>query len=177
MLQDVSFYYKGALITSDSGKTIDPAILPVQAGALLATFQYAPGNTAKSVTGTTFAAFDSANLQTGSFTAPASGNVLVTVTCVAKTSASTVLSLALAAHGTVSPLVANSVNYQESVTNSTKSIMVRFYVTGLTPGTSYNFDLLGASGTGTYTIQCLGSTSTTGGGTAGGPVVFTVQAA
>ena len=47
------------------------------------------------------AAFSSANVNTGSFMAPASGTVVVTVSCViTMATANTNYSLALAAHGT-----------------------------------------------------------------------------
>lgn len=52
-----------------------------------------------------------------------------------------------------------------------------FLVTSLTSGTSYNFDLMFCTNSGTLTVQAFGVTSTTptDGGT-GAPVVMTVQA-
>lgn len=185
MLQDVSFYYKGALITSDSGKTIDPALLPVQAGSLLAASQYAPASqTSLTMTGTTgpaaaLAAFDSTHINTGSFTAPASGNVLVTASCNIKAStAAAVCNIGLCAHGTVTPVVGVTNGFQVGAANSTQSYSFRWLVTGLTSGTSYNLDLVGSMFTNaaTMTLVAFGQTATTPAGSAGGPVVMTVQA-
>ena len=51
-----------------------------------------------------------------------------------------------------------------------------FVVTGLTPGNSYQFDLLGAAtSTATVTLWCQGLTSTAV-GNLGAPAVMTVQA-
>ena len=53
---------------------------------------------------------------------------------------------------------------------------VLFYVSGLTPGTSYQLDLLGAAQSGTtVTIYAQGLTAMTI-GNRGGPVIMTVEA-
>jgi len=113
---------------------------------------------------------------TGSFTAPASGHVLVTVALTAKASPASVAGLALAATGTVTPIVGTTV--QPGLTTVYQTLMAPFYVTGLTSGNSYNFDVLYAVNSGgTVTASFNNNTSTTVTVTGGGPAVVTVVAA
>lgn len=136
---------------------------------------YAPGTlTNLTVASTTLAAVSSANVNTGSFTAPVSGSVVVEAQAVEFNSAGANTAYALAAHGTVTPVVGNAAVFGSSTAGRPRP--VKFLVTGLTPGTSYNFDLLFACASGTTTVAALGTTSTTPTGTVGGPVVMTVQA-
>jgi hypothetical protein len=145
---------------------------------LCAPNQYAPGaRTEPSVSSTTLAAFDSGVICTNSFTAPASGAVVVTLSAVMEqsTGADEVM-LALAAVGTVTPVIGFTQTIALNGTTTPDQVTADFYVTGLTPGTSYQFDLLGAAtSTTTVKIFAQGLTSTTL-GNVGGPVVMTVQA-
>jgi hypothetical protein len=161
-----------------------PAWGTIAAGDLPGSFlctpsQYAPASPASlTVTGTTFAAFSSLNVNTGSFTAPASGSVIVTAMFVAELTATAYGNVALAAHGTVTPLVSNVITWNDLSSLNGRPVSCTLLVTGLTPGTSYNLDLVGASGTvsDVVTIVAYGSTSTTGATTSAAPVVMTVQA-
>jgi hypothetical protein len=150
---------------------------PVSGGYLCAPVSYAPGSrTAVTVNSTTMAAWSSANITTGSFTAPPSGSVVVTADiCALSNSVSgDVTGFGLAAHGTVTPLVANAITIQAINTNFHKVTLV-FVVTGLTPGT-YQFDLLGCcTSATTSTIEAQGQAGTAV-GLSGGPVTMTVQA-
>ena len=148
---------------------------------LVAPSKYAPGTLATlSVAGTTFAAFSSANVNTGSFTAPPSGSVLVTASFVGNIQTGTAgMAVGLAAHGTTTPLVSEIVEWAESAANVNRPYVATFLVTGLTPGTAYNFDLMGATGSGSdaFQILALAQTSTTlTGANRGAPVIITTQA-
>lgn len=148
-------------------------------GAYVATpVQYAPGSlTALTVSSATMSAFSSSNVNTGSFLAPASGTVVVTVSCViTMATANQNFSLGLAAHGTTSPLLSNVVTVETSSAAQKLPYQFTFIVGSLTPSSSYSLDLVGAIATGSVTIQALGSTSTTPTGTIGGPVTLITQA-
>jgi hypothetical protein len=142
--------------------------------------QYAPNGVASlSVTGTTFAAFSSANVNTGAFTAPASGSALVTASFVAfLATPSTEFNVGLAAHGTITPMVGFVIAFQDTVASVGRLYTPQFLVTGLTPGTSYNLDLMGACGAAgdVVTISANGQSSTTSRNFNSGPVLMTVQA-
>ncbi|HXO24751.1 MAG TPA: hypothetical protein VN870_09220 [Streptosporangiaceae bacterium] len=130
-------------------------------------------------TSATFSAIDSGVICTGSFVAPASGEVIVTVSSmVAKLSAAGQGAFALAAEGTVTPLVASMIEHGLNTTTSPLSLT--FPVTGLTPGNSYQFDVLFAVASSlTLTVNAFAQTGTTigsGSGNVGGPIVVTVQA-
>lgn len=131
-----------------------------------------------SVTGTTMAAFATGVLSTPSFTAPASGAVVVTVSCCTTVSASFAYSLALAAHGSVTP-GCNVLTGGDSSNAIHGPKTWKFYLSGLTPGASgLVYDLIGAtaSSSDTLSIECLGTTSATPTGTVGGPFMVEVQA-
>jgi hypothetical protein len=136
---------------------------------------YAPGSqTVLTTTSATLAAVSSANVNTGSFVAPASGKVMITVFLIGENSGGDATSYALAAHGTVTPVVGNTITWTEA--GSLRPRLLKFLVTGLTAGSSYNFDLLWAVAGGTGQIDALGGTSTTPTGTNGAPVTMEVQA-
>jgi hypothetical protein len=143
--------------------------------------QYAPVSlTPLAVAGTTFAAFSSANVNTGSFLVPASGSFVVTVTFVAQTAtAVTGVAVALAAHGGVTPLIGNSIQWLDPNITSFNPHCLQFVVTGQTPGASLNLDLVGATGSAsdalTIAAQTLTSTTLVAGNRAG-PVTMMVQA-
>lgn len=139
---------------------------------------YAPGTrTTLSVTTTTMAAWSTGNVCTNSFVAPASGSVMVTFSGVMATSASgNTAGLALAAKGTVTPVVGQAVTIGMAGTTVPFPVTVQFLVTGLTPGSSYQFDLLGAvTSAATAFIYAQGQSSTAL-ASPGGPAVMTVQA-
>lgn len=143
---------------------------------------YAPvGLTTIAITSTTFVAVSSANISTGAFTAPPSGNVLVTASFVSScATAVTGNGVALAAHGTTTPLIGNTWEWLEPSITTVTPKTVPFLVTGLTPGTSYNLDLMAATGSAadafTFYVGALNSTTLTAGNRTG-PVTMTVQAA
>jgi hypothetical protein len=104
---------------------------------------------------------------------------VVSVSLVAQTSVSnSQLAFGLAAHGTVTPLVCSGVMFDDNGTSIGRMYSFEFIVTGLTPGTSYNFDLLAATGSGTLSVFAQSNTSVTptfGSGNQA-PVTLTVQA-
>lgn len=156
---------------------------PVPGQYLCAPSQYAPaGQTALTTTSATMSAVSSANVNTGSFTAPPSGNVLVTVTLIMQVSSSgDAVGFGLAAHGTVVPMVGYVPAWKEPVTTQPFVRTLQFLVTGLTPGASCNFDLMFAVASGgTLTVYANNQTGTSpnlSNAGVGGPVVMTVQAA
>ena len=140
---------------------------------------YAPGTqTALAASTTTMAAFSSANLNTGAFTAPASGSVVVSANFAGQFSAAAGAAIGLAAHGTVTPIVGNEFAINDSAANITRTYQAAFLVTGLTAGTSYNLDLVGCATSGqSFSILAQAVTSTTPTvATHGGPATMTVQA-
>jgi hypothetical protein len=144
---------------------------------LCAPHVYAPvGQTTKSVSTTTMAAFDSTNVQTGNFIAPPSGIVMVSLRCALGSVLGIFAAFGLAAHGTVTPMVCNSHLFQVW-TGDIMPLAIDFYVSGLTPGSTYNFDLLGCVSASSAAIYAFGESSTTptlAAGGLGAPVVLTV---
>jgi hypothetical protein len=142
---------------------------------------YGPGTqTLLTATTTTMAAFSSANVNTGSFVAPASGSVVVTATFSPGMSvAANQCAVGLADHGTTN-MRGNISAMEISSVSSITPVSIEFLVTGLTSGTSYNFDLMGCcTSTDTLTIYAIGvstSTPALNAGGRGGPVTMTVQA-
>jgi hypothetical protein len=162
------------------GTWVNPSVTGgTVSGSFIATpTVYAPGSiTPLTVSSSTLAAFSSANVNTGSFTAPASGTVVVTVSClITMTTANTNYSLALAAHGTATPLLGTTITCETSSAAIKLLNGLTFVVSSLTPSASYTLDLLGAIAAGSLSIQALGSTSTTPTGTIGAPVTMIVEA-
>jgi hypothetical protein len=151
-------------------------IAPVSGRYLCTPTSYAPGTqTAFTVTSNSYSAVSSANVNTGSFTAPASGSVVVGASLVSQMSASANLAFSLATHGSTSALC-NGIISAESVTASPKLRTMEFVVTGLTASQSYNLDLIAAVGSGTLTVFAYGTTGNAPTGTAGAAVAMTVQA-
>lgn len=137
---------------------------------------YAPaGQTQLSVNSTTMAAFSSGVVCTGPFAAPASGSVLVTLTCVMQTSvAGAIVGLGLAAAGTVTPVI-GPVAAAQGLTTTAITVTAQFPLSGLVPGQVYNLDLLGAvTSADTAAIFALGGAGTAL-GAKGAPVIMTVQ--
>lgn len=140
---------------------------------------YAPaGQTIKGVSAATMAAVFSTSINTGSFVAPASGAVLVTVNCMAGSASGTFVAFGLAAHNTVTPIIGQEQVFEFS-TSDIVPLTLQFYVSGLTPGTTYNFDLLAAASTGAINVYANNQNSTTptlSGLGVGGPCVITTIA-
>ena len=148
-------------------------------GQILAASAYAPASPViETVNSATFAAFDSANLQTGPFTVPPSGSILVRANFVAaQLSNTTGIALAVAAHGTVTPILGYAPQFSDAVLSLYLLYAVAIPVMGLTPGATLNLDLLGAVGLGSFNIQAAGYTANPiTAANRGAPVVLIVEA-
>lgn len=158
-----------------------PAWAVVSGQYLCTPTQYAPASlTTLSTSSPTMAAVSSANVNTGSFIAPASGSVVVESSFVAyATSSAAIMFFGLAAHGTVSPIIGNITSTTITSSYSSLTYRMRFLVTGLTAGSTYNFDLMFGVSSASYTlnINAFGqSTATPSTSSAGAPVTMSVQA-
>ena len=126
-------------------------------------------------------AISSSNVNTGSFTAPPSGSVVVTASFVGQIGTGSVgYGFGLLGHGT-STLYGSMIVDSDSTTGIRRAKTLPFLVTGLTAGTSYNFDLgIVTSAGDVYTIYAFAPTAASnpnlGSGGQGAPVVMTVQA-
>ena len=150
-------------------------------GQFLATSRYAPGTqTTFTVSTTTLAAYGSGTISTPTFTAPASGNVLITVNAMFVTSAAGVYyTAALAQSGSITPL-SDIIQSESPSAGFALQTALPFMMSGLTAGSAYTFDLVGSATSGqtaaiwaytqTVTNATLGATGK------GAPVVVTVQA-
>ena len=120
----------------------------------------------------------SASIITGTFTAPSSGAVMVSVfMTIQATGVLAQCVFGLCEHGTTSPMLADNV-IMEPPLNAVLPVHLVFETTGLVAGSSHNFDVMYASsGTVVLSVLALGNTGTapTGSGP-GGPVLITVQA-
>ena len=166
----------GTVTVAASGATTAIVTYAGVSGNSLTGCAYVSGSATGTVATGGAVTLTSAAAQTGSFTAPPSGSVVVGVNCVTQLTGSDVAAFALAAHGTVSPVVGNTITCEQSSLNNIAPTQLTFLVTGLTAGDSYNFDLLFATAAGTLYVKTLGQTSTTPTGSTGAPVVMTVQA-
>jgi len=159
-----------------------PAWSVVSGQYLCAPTNYAPGaQVTLNASSGTFAAFSSATVNTGSFAAPPSGTVIVEVALAASISASNnYAAFGLAAHGTTSPMIGNAVIFKDDTPSYTRPYSLTFPVTGLSAGTSYNFDLMGAcASSNTLAVVAIGQSSTAptlSAGNQGAPVVMAVRA-
>jgi len=131
--------------------------------------------TTYAVTSSTFAAWSSGTICTNSFTAPPSGNVMVQASFQVLGTGIANAGFALASTGTVTPIAGAVATTQIQVASVLQTTDIRFYLSGLTAGTAYQYDMLGAVASGTATIYAFGATATTL-GSKGAPVVVTVQA-
>ena len=135
-------------------------------GGLIGCTQYGPSaRTGKTTTSTSLAAIDTTNM-TVSFTAPASGQVLVRLTAFVVTAAGVSSFWALFTHGTTTQ-VGNSMQYASGAGNVT--VTTACLVTGLTPGTTYQWDWAWGVQSGTATIEIQATT--------GVPASFALQGA
>ena len=144
--------------------------------------RYAPSSQVTfSSTSATFSAISSANINSGSFTAPASGQVLVTATITSQVASDgTTAAFGLAAHGTTTPMVAPVSVIKYPASAMPFPMTIPFLVSTLTAGSAYTFDLMYCVASGgtvtTYAYGQSGTTPTQGTTGQGGPVVMTVQA-
>lgn len=133
------------------------------------------------VNSTTPAPFGAGTIGTQPFTAPPSGNVLVTVNCMITTTGGGVfVAMFLSPNGSATTVSSDIIQYESPSAGFAPQQAFPFYLTGLTPGTTYNFDLLGSATSGqagtivaftqTVTPPLLGVTDR------GGPVIITVTA-
>jgi len=118
------------------------------------------------------------NISTGNFTAPVSGSVMVEATLIANiATASDKFAFGLAAHGTLTPMLASNVVFLDNAVGASRQYTMKFLVTGLTAASTYNFDLMVASPSSVQiTMFALASTSTAPSTSTTGPVIMTVQA-
>jgi hypothetical protein len=145
---------------------------------LVVTNSYAPATvTSLTATSTSFTAISSANVNTGAFTVGPQGTAIITVSLVAEWSNAAGAAFNVALHGTTTP-AANAVVFKDSSATIPRAYQMQFVVTGLTPFTSYNFDLIACMTSGdTLTVLALGTTSSSPTLTSqGAPVTMTVQA-
>jgi hypothetical protein len=130
-----------------------------------------------SILSTSFAAFSSGVVCTPPFNYPASGRVKVSVHCVAEVlTGSTGLAIALAAVGTVTPILGTWDQWQDSAVSQPRPYSFEFDISG-TPGAAAQLDVLGASGSAADAITILALDNVTNpivAGTRGGPVIVTV---
>ena len=142
--------------------------------------QYAPAALDTRTTSSLTFAQVSPNISTGAFTVPPSGSVLVTASFIGVTLvAATGVAVALAAHGTLTPLIGSAPQWVNANTSGDDVSTIQFLLAGLTPGNSLNLDLMFACGAvaDSFNILCLGQAANpVTAGTRGGPVTMSVQA-
>jgi len=144
---------------------------------LCAPTSYAPGTfTQFTMNSTTLTAVSSTNISTGSFTAPVSGNVIVTVSFLGANGATAQnYAIGLLNHG-LSTVAGNAVVNRYAANAAGALATVPFLVTGLS-GTC-NFDLaIATAGVGALTVNCQAISATTPSlANQAAPVLMTVQA-
>ena len=118
-------------------------------------------------------AVSSANINTGSFTAPASGSVIVTVSLTYEnTQTSTFNTFGLGLHGGTVPVCPNNTSEYLSGGKPIQQQMM-FLVAGLSGATT--LDLLFGTSADTLNVYAYGNSGGTAGNTPGSPVIMTVQ--
>jgi hypothetical protein len=176
------FASSGTLYVAASGSTV---AIVTYTGTTAGTFTgcaYVSGSAAGTVAtgGSVVQASAAALVSTGAFTAPPSGSVIVTASLIIQfTQTASAVAWTLFGHGTSTQFGSN-IEFPPPVANNRFPVTLTFPVTGLTPGTSYNFDLAAAVTLGqTSSIYALSSSSSSPTlGTAGNgcPVTMLVQA-
>jgi hypothetical protein len=165
----------GTINVAASGSTTAVVTYTGVSGNTLTGCAYVSGSATGTVSTGGTVTLTTAAASTGSFIAPASGSVVVNACLVGKPSGASAFGFALAAHGTVTPIVANEYVFALSAIYYPLPLM--FPVTGLTPGNSYNFDLLyGIASSETLAVYALAQSGTTVTGAIGGPITMTVSA-
>jgi hypothetical protein len=161
-----------------SAPTVSGSVSFVDFRPLVVTNSYAPETlTSLPATSTSFTAISSANVNTGAFTVGPQGTAIITVSLVAEWSNAAGAAFNVAVHGTTTP-AANAVIFKDSASTTPRAYQMQFAVTGLTPFTSYTFDLIACMTSGdTLTVLAFGTTSSSPTLTSqGAPVTMTVQA-
>jgi hypothetical protein len=167
----------GTVTVAASGATTAIVTYTGVSGNTLTGCAYVSGSPSGTVSTGGAVTLTSAAAYTNAFTAPASGNVLVTAYGTYSGAANDNVSFALAARGTVTPVVGYVITGEANAASIIVPPAFPFLVTGLTPGQSYQFDLLFAiAGGGTLSFKSIGQTTTTPTATFGSPIVMTVQA-
>lgn len=169
----------GTVNVAASGATTAVVTYTGTAAGQLTGCTYVSGSASGTVATGGAVTLTSVSVNTGFFTAPASGSVVVTAANlgILQGAASDVFAFGLCAHGTVTPMVCDNLIFNFSG-NTHQAYAMTFLVTGLTPGSSYDFDLMFCAASGnTLSVFAQGNTSTTPtGGNLGGPIILTVQA-
>ena len=163
----------GTVNVAASGATTAVVTYAGTAAGQLTGCAYVSGSATGTVSTGGAVTLTSVSINTGSFTAPPSGKVMVTVSLIDSQSGNNTSFYGLAAHGTVTPVIGNVFSWSEP-SGALRPRILKFLVTGLTNGTSYDFDLLFAASSGTTTVEALGQSSTTPSGN-GAPVTMEVQ--
>ena len=163
----------GTVNVAASGPTTAVVTYTGVSGNTLTGCAYVSGSPSGTVSTGGAVTLTSAVASTGSFTAPASGKVMATIAMVADNNSGSSY-FGLAAHGTVTPMVSNVWVWAD--TGAQRPRVLKFLVTGLTPGNSYNFDLLFACSAGTTQVLAFGQSTTTPSSSAGAPLTMEVQA-
>ena len=177
------FTASGTAWVSASGPSVAVVTYTGTAATTLTGCAYVSGSAAGTVSTGGIVAVDStvSQVSTGAFTAPPSGSVVVTATFVTEISAaSTGAAFGLLAHGG-STVYGDLFTWRDSAALTSRPAHLAFYVTsGLTPGTTYTFDLGAAAVSGDWVgVTAIGQSTNTPTLTAagyGGPVTMTVQA-
>ena len=171
--------------------TSTPSPGPIYPGMILNSVQYGPSGLIGYQLTQTMAASDTVNL-TISFTAPLSGRVMLQATIFTRVLSSTTqgaeacVEACFLNHGTTTPVSPAQrlieINAVAAASNYVSAICTyRALVTGLTPGTTYQYDWAGlyflASGTGGGGYFYVDNGATYSGGTNVGPALLTVSAA
>ena len=171
------FPTSGTLNIAASGSTVAIVTYTGISGNSFTGCAYVSGAaTATVATGGEITVTSVANISTGDFTAPPSGDVVVGVSFVGESTSGDFCALALAESGSVTPL-SNVVEYQDSASAAPRPYYVQFLVTGLTAYSTYDLVLLGAGTSGVLSsILAYGQSAATPATTRGAPVIMTVQA-
>lgn len=167
---ETSPLFNGGTVTSFTGPTLP-------GGYLRSPSVYAPASLATFTTSSaTYAAVASGTISTGAFTAPASGSVSVSASFVcSQATGNTVVGFGLAPHGSLSPIYQA---WQPTIANTSVNgiTAVPFTFGGLTPGGSYNMDLMYAANGDPLSVTAQSLTAGTLSASKAGPVIITVQA-
>ena len=177
------FASSGTLYVSATGSTVATVTYTGTSGGNSFTgCAYVSGSATGTVAtaGSVVQAGAGALISTGAFTAPASGSVVVTVYLIIQFSVTTnSVAWTLFGHGTSTQYGYNIESPVQASANRVPTVLI-FPVTGLTPGSSYNFDLAAAVSLGQllqiYAFSSASSSPTLGTGGNGCPVTMLVQA-
>jgi hypothetical protein len=167
----------GTVTVAASGATTATVTYTGFTGSSLTGCAYVSGSPTGTVATGGAVTLTSVVLQTNSFTAPPSGNVIVQVSgSVMISVTNNKLMLALTAAGTVTPVLGYTSTIQVPGGAQDYAFSSTFYVPGLTAGTAYQLALVAATtSSGTAVFYAYGENSTTI-GNAGAPLIMTVQA-